>query len=439
MDKMQPLPYQRSGDLPGYGSYGMVIKMREVNSGMWYAVKQQLLGEEEQDNIEAYKHLRGETQRLRNLHHRHVVRLVKTYERGKQYGMVLEPYAASDLGAQLQRFRDNGIDLGTTTGVERRDQDILAPLFLQAFGCLSNGLKYIHGEKMRHKDIKPTNILYDSKPDDSEANFLWADFGLAYDFSITGDSKTRNITVYSQRYAAPEILAINSKTNSNGAFDCSEGLLIEACQDSETAGPQEDEHGRPTDIFALGCVFFELLFCLLLQQSPTDKEAVNNTQDKGNSPSREYPPPRIFAENIPTLSQWARAWEEKVAARNIALLLRLAVKMITHDPKKRPLIDDVVREVALAGEQHFCPDCWHECKPEPQDGKEQTPPGVTFPSPKPPLEDFIERAKGGTDGRFRERPRGHSAPVRVVHLKKRLTGGLSKSPRIGGYRPGKFD
>lgn len=74
---------------------------------------------------------------------------------------------------------------------------MVGPVLFYAFGCLSKGLAYIHSHNICHNDIKPANILYEKAFDNHGARLLWADFGLAYDFSATGNSKTRTTRVYS--------------------------------------------------------------------------------------------------------------------------------------------------------------------------------------------------------------------------------------------------
>ena len=68
----------------------------------------------------------------------------------------------------------------------------LRPVFYTAFGCLAQGLAYMHARNLRHEDIKPNNIFYEQPLRNSNPTspslknhdrFLWADFGLAYDFS----------------------------------------------------------------------------------------------------------------------------------------------------------------------------------------------------------------------------------------------------------------
>ena len=52
------------------------------------------------------------------------------------------------------------------------------------FGCLANALQYLHASQIRHRDIKPQNILVHG------TRVLFADFGIALDWVDLGRSTT---------------------------------------------------------------------------------------------------------------------------------------------------------------------------------------------------------------------------------------------------------
>ena len=68
------------------------------------------------------------------------------------------------------------------------------------FGCLTRALEFLHEQHIRHKDIKPSNILV------HRGNVLYTDFGLAFDFT-DGDGSTTVSMVngMTPRYCAPEV------------------------------------------------------------------------------------------------------------------------------------------------------------------------------------------------------------------------------------------
>jgi serine/threonine protein kinase len=90
------------------------------------------------------------------------------------------------------------------------------------FACLSEALTYIHSQKIRHKDIKPGNILI-------RADLIYfTDFGLATDFhsEITSSSEG-SIWGKTPMYSPPEVIS-------------------------------EGKHSCSADIFSLGCIFAEM-------------------------------------------------------------------------------------------------------------------------------------------------------------------------------------
>ncbi|KAF2838913.1 kinase-like protein, partial [Patellaria atrata CBS 101060] len=90
------------------------------------------------------------------------------------------------------------------------------------FGCLAKGLEYLHMCGVRHKDIKPRNILV------HESRILLTDFGLSRVAGETGNNTTSGPTIMTRRYCAPEVGQYTSRNLSS-------------------------------DIWSLGCVYLELL------------------------------------------------------------------------------------------------------------------------------------------------------------------------------------
>jgi serine/threonine protein kinase len=68
------------------------------------------------------------------------------------------------------------------------------------FGCLATALEFLHSHNVRHKDIKPGNILV------SGGTVLFADFGLSLDFTdATGSTTMSMVNGMTPRYCAPEV------------------------------------------------------------------------------------------------------------------------------------------------------------------------------------------------------------------------------------------
>lgn len=92
------------------------------------------------------------------------------------------------------------------------------------FVCLAQALSYIHGSDVRHKDIKPENILIDSS-----GSVVVTDFGISRSFPKQAPHVTNDKWEWTRKYASPEIMR---------------GKKV----------PRDD----PSDVFSLGCVFLEM-------------------------------------------------------------------------------------------------------------------------------------------------------------------------------------
>ncbi len=344
------------------GSSGLVTRVRDAFSHKTYALKKQIIAKEENVTAAARKHLEEEIKRLKELRHIHVIQLVKSYERGGAYGIILKPAATCDLEGLLGRYHKNKY----STTENCRDREWIYPILLTAFGCLSQGLAYIHGCDIRHKDVKPGNILYEReiRNVNNGPRFIWADFGLAYDFSASKNSRTRTSKLYSPRYAAPEVVVMHDMENNKRPYSDKRTSVLSSLDrilengeekstdielDHETAEDMLNGHGRKTDIFSLGCVFLELLGGLIDERLPLD---VSNRQ-----PPREFP---IFARYVPELQTWAQRLQASDSGRELAPLFEIASDMISIKPKQRPEVGEVVKSVAAVGRQNFCDDCWAE-------------------------------------------------------------------------------
>ena len=271
MGEAEPLPF-RFIKVYGEGSYGTVLKYQHIFTGVFYACKEQI-------SPEARAHLLRETDRLKRLGHRHIVQFVKSYQRGDRYGILLKPAATTDLKKLLDKYRRNGLDYDRGPEDRRTDRIVLKPILLTAFGCLSDGLAHIHDCKIRHKDIKPANILYENLIDAHHPpSFLWADFGLAHDFGNLENSKTvsRNRHRNSPRYAAPEIMEEYEARKTKGDVDYEthdedeeEGAPAYPSEKSNSAQERPIGHGRSSDIYSFGIVFLEILSYLVAEDTGT--------------------------------------------------------------------------------------------------------------------------------------------------------------------------
>jgi serine/threonine protein kinase len=179
---------------------------------------------------------------LKNTKHHHVVKLVGTYTQTPYLGLLIWPVARCDLSMILEvldmRNPNNPESVQVHGFLEKlaehhlsvnEYQDIVGQKeerIWSIFGCLTAAIVYLHQNNIRHKDIKPPNILL-------SRDGLWlTDFGAAKDFTsdLTSTSESRERGTL--RYCAPEVFNYH-------------------------------ESGRSADIFSLGCVFLETLVVLI--------------------------------------------------------------------------------------------------------------------------------------------------------------------------------
>ncbi|KAI9736267.1 MAG: hypothetical protein M1834_001153 [Cirrosporium novae-zelandiae] len=140
--------------------------------------------------------------------HQHVVKFVGSYTDSDSVCLLMSPVADYDLSTLLKQTP-------ITTDQEH--------WLKQSFGCLATALLFLHTKKVRHKDIKPKNILV------KDRKVLFCDFGISLDWADRDHSTTEGtVTRHTPKYAAPEVV--------------------------------NREHSRndSTDIWSLGCVFLEL-------------------------------------------------------------------------------------------------------------------------------------------------------------------------------------
>lgn len=338
----------------GMGSYGTVQRYKDAFGPTLYAVKEQRV-------VEGRSHLQREIKQLKKVNHRHIVQFVKSYQRGSHYGLLLKPAATTDLEKLLERYRRNLNDYQKATEEQRRARILLRPILLTAFGCLSHGLSHIHGRRIKHKDIKPANILYEKEMSrDRPARLLWADFGLASNFGPTGSSKTWSWSQYSRRYASPERMEESQAVLDAKAAGLA-GVHTNQDTDEESEESEEDEkeeetnsskrrpaNGRSSDIFSFGCVFLEILSTVTDTKIP-------------NADSESYE----FWKNVTKLHAWAESQKNQLKQGDpLRVPFALAIKMIRYEARKRPKIDKIVEVLTdtdtAAAKEYFCSQCLQE-------------------------------------------------------------------------------
>lgn len=252
---------------------------------------------------------------LKKLDSRHIIKLVGTYTHGPFLGLLLWPVAACDLGEFLedvdtllqppgdaevdyqaiaQRIRGLGID--TTQSLDSAKYAAFTRL-KQSIGCTSSAIAYLHQRSIRHKDIKPSNILISS-------DGLWVtDFGTSTDFSLISQSITQNGERGTPKYFAPEVA-------------------------------EYEPNGRSADIFSLGCVFFEMIgLC----------NGYSLSYLKSLRPRKDL----SFQANLDSILHWFDFSGIEVESAADQQLMALVREMLALNARERPTAVDIETRLQL--------------------------------------------------------------------------------------------
>lgn len=191
------IPIRKIGDL-GIGASGSVECVISTISHREYAPKRIRRGPIFRKDKKVLREFESELSKLKMLSHGHnrVIDLVGSFTEPKYVG-ILFPVADCNLAEFLCQP-----DLGHQRWLLRT-----------WFGCLSSALGYLHENKIRHKDIKPQNIL------------------VSIDWTSYGQITTNGPTAMNPRYCAPEVTMC-------------------------------EPHNSSSNIWTLGCVFVEILSVL---------------------------------------------------------------------------------------------------------------------------------------------------------------------------------
>ncbi|KAG4302139.1 hypothetical protein PCK1_001411 [Pneumocystis canis] len=172
--------YQRLEKV-GEGTYGVVYKAKDLESGTIVALKKiRLEAEDEGVPSTAIR----EISLLKEMHNDNVVRLLNIVHQESRLYLVFE-------------FLD--LDLKKYMNSIPKDMMLGADMIKKFMSQLVSGVKYCHSHRILHRDLKPQNLLIDR-----EGNLKLADFGLARAFGVPLRGYTHEVVTL--WYRAPEVL-----------------------------------------------------------------------------------------------------------------------------------------------------------------------------------------------------------------------------------------
>ncbi|KAJ4377289.1 hypothetical protein N0V83_000113 [Neocucurbitaria cava] len=233
-----------------------------------------------QEGLAVFK---NELEVLKRLQHRHLVEIIGSYTDPTFAALIMSPVADCDLAYFMK--------------IAATDNQRLSSL-RTFFGCLATALAYLHKMRIRHKDIKPPNILVHG------TNVLITDFGLARDCNDTR-STTEGPTGRTPKYAAPEVVMYAPRNFSS-------------------------------DIWSLGCVYLEMLTVL----EGDNLEQLKHFMSENGTQNIHY------HANEDGVDLWILKFRNGPNSESIGGLLDWIQVMLTPDRDLRPSADTIAAEIA---------------------------------------------------------------------------------------------
>ncbi|KAL1409496.1 Cyclin-dependent kinase catalytic subunit [Vanrija albida] len=266
----------------GEGTYGVVYKARDVNTGQIVALKKIRLEAEDEGvpstsirEISLLKELSKDD---------NIVKLFDIVHSDSKLYLVFE-----FLDLDLKRYMDS---IG--------DKDGLGPNMVKKF-CyqLVKGLYYCHAHRVLHRDLKPQNLLIDK-----EGNLKLADFGLARAFGIPLRTYTHEVVTL--WYRAPEVL-LGSR-----------------------------HYSTAIDMWSVGCIFAEMAMRQPLFPGDSEIDEIFRIFRLLGTPNEDvWPGVKQLPDYKATFPQW-NAVDLKTAVRGLdANGLDLLAQTLIYDPAHR--------------------------------------------------------------------------------------------------------
>ncbi|KIM44221.1 hypothetical protein M413DRAFT_67974, partial [Hebeloma cylindrosporum] len=272
------------------GTYGVVYKAKDINSGQVVALKKiRLEAEDEGVPSTAIR----EISLLKELKDDNIVRLLDIVHADQKLYLVFE-----FLDVDLKRYIETG---------NQNRTPITLQIVKKFTHQLNSGLLYCHSHRILHRDLKPQNLLIDSRD-----NLKLADFGLARAFGIPMRTYTHEVVTL--WYRAPEVL-LGSRHYSTAIDMWSVGCIFaEMAMQGTPLFPGDSEIDQIFKIFRYYLISFMIL----------------------GTPSEElWPGVSSLPDYKPTFPQWSR----QDLARIVNTLgedgLDMLKRTLTYDSAKR--------------------------------------------------------------------------------------------------------
>jgi len=270
--------YQKIDKL-GEGTYGVVYKAQNTETGQIVALKRiRLESEDEGVPCTAIR----EISLLKELKHPNIVRLHDVLHTEKKLTLVFE-YLDQDLKKYMDQCRGE------------MDPAVIKSFLYQ----LLKGIAWCHDHRVLHRDLKPQNLLINKK-----GELKLADFGLARAFGIPVRSYSHEVVTL--WYRAPDVLMGSRK------------------------------YSTPIDIWSAGCIFAEMSLGRPLFPGSSAPDQLQKIFKLLGTPSEETWP------GVSELPDWKADFHKyeahplsEIVPNMDQLGLDLLGRMLQYDPSQR--------------------------------------------------------------------------------------------------------
>ncbi|KAK9761447.1 TFIIH complex serine/threonine-protein kinase subunit kin28 [Basidiobolus ranarum] len=296
----------------GEGTYAVVYQGIQTDTGRKIAIKK-IKVREFKDGLDMSA-IR-EVKALQELRHPNVIELVDVFSHKGNLNLVLE-------------FLDSDLEM-----IIKDKSLVFMPADIKSWMMMMlRGLDHCHRNWVLHRDLKPNNLLVGG-----DGQLKLADFGLAREFGDANSLLTSQVVT--RWYRAPELLF--------GA----------------------KQYGHGVDIWAVGCIFAELMLRTPYLPGDTDVDQLNTIfRALGTPTEEEWPNMTELPDYIP-FKQYPKTPLKSLFTAAGADALDLMEKMLVYDPSKR-----ISARQALLHP-------YFQSKPRPTQPQKL---------PKPPVKDIVE-------------------------------------------------
>jgi len=275
----------------GEGTYGVVYKAKNKETGQFIALKKIRL-ENEDEGIPSTA-IR-EISILKEMIHSTIVSLLDVVNYDNKLYLVFE-----FLDQDLKKYMDS--------------VSTLSPNLVQSY-CkqLLQGLTYCHQRRIVHRDLKPQNLLIDKK-----GSLKIADFGLARAFCVPVRQYTHEVVTL--WYRAPEIL-LGSAT-----------------------------YSIPVDMWSAGCIFAEMLTKKPIFPGDSEIDQLFKIFRQLGTPTEEiWHGCTSLPDYKPSFPKWKKQELGKLFENSHPTAIDLLEKMLIYEPAQRISAREALRHPYFA-------------------------------------------------------------------------------------------